>query len=70
MRQNLDERKTCHDPTQISRNIESQSKAFKECLATLLSDGVCMVEPYEEILRDRVHDLVVAVRDKNAVCYD
>lgn len=68
MRRDLDERRACHDPTQISRSIEGQYRAFKDTLATLLSDGYCTVEPLEEPIRDRVHSLVLSLRDKNAVC--
>lgn len=57
------------DRALINQSIEGQHKAFKECLAQLLSDGYVMVEPYEETIRERIQNLVLGLRDKNAVSY-
>jgi|SRR6218665_132521 len=71
MRNELEEqRQQVHhdvDRALINQSIEGQHKAFKECLAQLLSDGYVMVEPYEETIRERIQNLVLGLRDKNAV---
>lgn len=54
------------DRSVINQSLEAQHKAFKECLAKLLSDGYINVDPYEEVIRERVQNLVLAIRDKNA----
>lgn len=70
MRNELEEqRQQVHhdvDRALINQSIEGQHKAFKECLAQLLSDGYVMVEPYEETIRERIQNLVLGLRDKNA----
>lgn len=55
------------DRTLINQSVEGQHRAFKECLASLLSDGFVAVEPYEEVIRERVQNLVLGIRDKNGV---
>lgn len=70
MRNELEEqRQQVHhdvDRALINQSVEGQHKAFKECLAQLLSDGYVMVEPYEETIRERIQNLVLGLRDKNA----
>jgi len=46
---------------------EQQAKAFKDCLATMLSDGCVTVEPFEEMIRERVQALVIALQQKTTV---
>jgi len=57
------------DPMQTIHGTQMQDRAFKDALATMLSDGYCTVEPFEEMIKERVHNLVIAVRDKNAVSF-
>jgi chromosome segregation ATPase len=44
---------------------EAQMKAFKECLATMLSDSCVTVEPFEEMIRERLQNIIVTLRDKS-----
>jgi DNA gyrase/topoisomerase IV subunit A len=71
MRRELDEQKQQHradvDHGNLAQATEMQSRAFKECLARMLSEGALVVEPYEEVIRERVQTLVISLHDKNKV---
>jgi coenzyme F420-reducing hydrogenase beta subunit len=71
MRRELDEQKQQHradvDRENLAQATEMQSRAFKDCLAKMLSDGAVVVEPYEEVIRERVQNLVMSVHEKNKV---
>ena len=48
--------------------VELQCKSFKECLARMLSDGCAVtVEPFEEAITQRIHDIIVSLQQKAAV---
>ena len=49
------------------RTLEQTQRAFKEQLASMLTDSYVTVEPYEEQIRERVTQLVRASSDKTAV---
>jgi len=49
--------------------VEGQSRAFKQCLAELLSDQHINVQPYEEAIRERLQTLIIALRDKTTASY-
>ena len=55
------------DKERLAMAAEGQAKAFKECLARMLSDNCVTVEPYEEMIRERVQSLVIALQEKSAV---
>ena len=42
-------------------------RAFKESLAGLLTDACCVVEPYEDQIRDRISYIMSSGKDKIAV---
>jgi len=71
MRRELEDRKSQRsveaDRERLSTAVEAQAKAFKECLARMLSDGCVTVEPYEEIIRERLQDLILSTQQKSAV---
>ena len=50
------------------RNAETAFKSFKQSLANMLSDSLVTVDCYEESIRDRVQKILLALRDKSAVC--
>ena len=56
------------DRDRLTAAVEQQAKSFKECLSTMLSDSCVSVEPYEEVIRDRVQQMLVSLQQKNAVC--
>ena len=61
------QRRSDVDRDNMAQATELQSRAFKECLAKMLSDGAIVVEAYEEVIRERVQNLIVAVHEKNTV---
>ena len=73
MRRELDEHKTHRtleqDRDRLSAAVDCQAKAFKDCLARMLSDGCVSVQPYEEHIRERVHSIIIALQEKTAVRY-
>jgi len=73
MRRELDEQKSVRaaevDRDRLAAAAEGQTKAFKECLARMLSDGCIVVEPFEEMIRERVQVLIIALQDKSAVSH-
>ena len=56
-----------HNKSIVAQNAESQYRNFKELLARMLCDGACVVEPYEEQIREQVQRLLTAVHDRSAV---
>ena len=71
MRRELEEQKSQRtsemDRERLVLAAERQTKMFKECLATMLSDAGRTVEPYEEMIRERVQALIIELQDKTAV---
>jgi len=71
MRRELEEQKSQRagevDRERLIVAAEVQSKAFKECLARMLSDGSVTVEPYEEMIRERLQAKLIELQDKSAV---
>lgn len=55
------------DRAMVVRNVETQYRSFKETIASLLSDSFHSIEPTEEMIRDRLTNLTLAIRDKTAV---
>ena len=56
-----------HNKSIVAQNAESQYRNFKELLARMLCDGACVVEPYEEQIREQVQRLLTAVHDRSSV---
>ena len=72
MRRELEEQKsqrtTDMDRERLMVAAEAQMKAFKECLATMLSlDGRIGVEPFEETIRERLQEIIISLQEKSAV---
>jgi len=55
------------DRAMMVRNVESKYITFKDTLSQILSDSFHAIEPNEEIIRDRVSNMVLQLRDKTAV---
>jgi hypothetical protein len=55
------------DRSMMLRNIETTYLSFKETLSQLLSDDYHSIEPSEELIRDRVANFALQIRDKTAV---
>ena len=55
------------DRDRLSMAAEQQARSFKDCLATMLSDGVVVVEPYEEQIRQSVEATIISLHQRTAV---
>ena len=55
------------DQAAMLRNIETKYLSFKETLSQLLSDDYHSIEPSEELIRDRVANMALLIRDKTGV---
>ena len=58
------------ESTVTAKNYETQIKAFREQLASMLSDGYVRVEPYEEPIRERIRHLLLNHSDRTSVSMD
>jgi len=71
MRRELEEQKSQRaveiDRERFVSAVETQAKSFKECLSRLLSDGRVTVEPYEEMITQRLQEIILTLQQKSAV---
>ena len=71
MRRELEQQKsqrvTEAETERLLTAVELQSKSFKECLARMISDGCVTVEPFEETITQRIHDVIVSLQQKSTV---
>ena len=73
MRHELEEQR-CQRGAEADRErliaaAETQMKAFKECLARMLSDNCVTVQPFEDTIRERIQNIIVTLHDKTVVRY-
>ena len=61
------QRRSDLDRGNMAQATELQSRAFKDCLAKMLSEGATVIEPYEETIRERVQNILYALHEKNSV---
>ncbi len=71
MRRELEEQKAQQraivDRENLAQATELQSRSFKECLAKMMSTDLINVEPYEEVIRERLQNLMVELQTKDKV---